>query len=140
MSLVKVALVCALGALALSACGIQKKPEAGSNLSSARAFYGKVDDPRGTHAACIAAAGLPVHEYYTRIGKDRMPAIQVGTLPTGPTIVFYPTPGVAQGIQIMDGAQGAEVIGAALLYPNKASASVLGTVEGCTAIGVTSGS
>lgn len=140
MSLVKVALACALMALALGACGVQNKPRAGTSLSAAHGFYGSVDDPRGVHAACIAGAGLPVHEYFTRIGKNRMPAIQVGTLPTGPTIIFYPTAGIAQGQQIMDIEQGAEVIGAALLYPNKASASVLTTVENCTAIGVHSGS
>jgi len=136
MSLAKVAVVCGLMALVISACGIQTKPLAGSDLNHARNYYGVVDDPRSTHVACLKSAGLTVHEYAASTTSGRMPAIQVGTAPSGPTIVFYPTPGIAQGLQIMDHEQGAEVIGSALLYPNQASNSMLSTVEQCTAVGV----
>jgi hypothetical protein len=51
-------------------------------------------------------------------------------------VSFEPTPGDAQGVQIQGEAQGAEVIGSALLYPNQAPDSLLSTVEGCVAKGV----
>ncbi len=131
----KVAVACVLTALLISACGIPPKPEAGSpNLLNNPAFRGKVDDPRTPHTECLSAAKVPFRDYYT--AKDHLPAVQVGSLPTGPTIVFYPTPGIAQGLQIMGQEQGAEVIGSALVYPNQASASLMSTVERCTAIGV----
>jgi hypothetical protein len=134
MSLAKVAVVCGLMALLLGACGIQAKPVAGSDLQRVHNFYGSVDDPRSSHVGCLRGAGLSVHEYAS--GTQRLPAIQVGSLPTGPTIIFYPTPGTAQGLQLTGQEQGAEVIGSALLYPNQAPASVLSVVEKCVAIGV----
>ena len=56
--------------------------------------------------------------------------------PAGPTVQFQPTPGDAQGKQIGGQAQGAEVIGSALLYPNQAPSSLLSKVESCVAKGV----
>jgi hypothetical protein len=63
-------------------------------------------------------------------------AIQVGQLPAGPTIRFLPTPGAATAAQIAGQSQGAEVIGAALLYPNQASDTELQAIEGCLGQGV----
>jgi hypothetical protein len=135
MSLAKVAVVCALTAVLVSACGIQQKPLAGTpKIEKAAGFYGKVDDPRKTHVKCLRSAGLHFREY--RTAKERFPAVQVGPLPDGPTIVFYPTPGIAQGLQIMGQVEAAEAIGTALVYPNHASAKVLKIVETCTAAGV----
>jgi hypothetical protein len=134
MSLAKVAVVCGLMALLLGACGIQAKPVAGTNPQRVKSFYGSVDDPRTTHIACLRGAGLALREYAT--AGTRLPAIQVGTVPAGPTIIFYPTPGIAQGLQLMGQEQGAEVIGSALLYPNQASDSELSIVEKCVASGV----
>jgi hypothetical protein len=62
--------------------------------------------------------------------------MQIGTKPYGPTVYFEPTPGIAQGLQIDGKAQAAEVIGAALLYPNLASDALLTKVENCVAEGV----
>ncbi|MGC9220980.1 MAG: hypothetical protein ACP5H2_06460 [Solirubrobacteraceae bacterium] len=134
MSLAKVAIVCGLATLALAGCGIQTKPLAGTNLKQSKDYYGVVDDPLTPHTNCLRADHVKFRVYLS--GKQRLPAIQVGTLPSGPTIIFYPTPGIAQGLQIMGEEQGAEVIGSALLYPNKASNAELQTVETCTAIGV----
>ena len=67
---------------------------------------------------------------------DGKPSFQVKTRPAGPTVVFYATPGAAQNVQIIGRAQGAEVIGAALLYPNQTPSKLLGKVESCTAKGV----
>ncbi len=144
MSAVKVAVACGLAALLLSACGIAPKPQAGSaqlrtlaaagRLHKLVGFHGILDDPRVPHAKCLRREKVRFHEYRTK--KDDLPAIQVGTLPTGPTIIFYPTPGIAQGLQIMAREQGAEIIGNALLYPNGASGTELTKVEDCTAQGV----
>jgi hypothetical protein len=50
--------------------------------------------------------------------------------------VFTPTPGAAQRDQIVGGAQAAEVIGSALVYPNQGSGPVLSVIEACLAHGV----
>jgi hypothetical protein len=134
MSHPKLALGCGLMAVALAGCGITAKPLAGTvHLDRAPGNHAKVDDPRTTHVKCLRRRGLPVQLYHATGGR---PAIQVGPLPTGPTVVFEPTPGEAQGVQIIGQAQGAEVIGAALLYPNGASDAELDTVEGCMSLGV----
>lgn len=136
MSPAKVAVACGLMALVISACGIPPKPVAGTaNLRKHRGYYALKDDPRIKHAKCLRADKLPIHQYLTT--KQRLPAIQVGTAPGGPLIVFYPTPGAAQALQITGQQEGAEAIGAALLYPNNASNAVLTKVEACTSIGVT---
>ena len=62
--------------------------------------------------------------------------LQVGAAPAGPTIVFTPTAGAAQAQQIDAKAQGAEVIGTALLYPNQGSDSRADAHRGLSAQGV----
>ena len=111
-------------ALALSACGaINIKPKAAS------ASRGQVDDQRtmgGDHVACLQANKLPVH----LIGNtDMLIAGQV-------RVHFDPSPGAAIYDQIRDAAQGAEVIGSALVYPGNASDSEMNQIEACMAIGV----
>lgn len=128
MSSAKPVLSCLLAAISLSACGIAAKPEVGSPGAQSRSLSG-IDDPRGTHIACLQAEHIPV----TTFGRVWM---QIGTKPTGPTVQFTPTPGAAQEDQISGRVTNAEVIGAALLYPNQASDSLLGKVEACMAQGV----
>ena len=67
-------------------------------------------------------------------GKARL---QIGTKPFGPTVQFTPTPGAAQELQIDGQVESAEVIGSALLYPNRTSDALLQKVEDCMAKGVT---
>jgi hypothetical protein len=113
------------GLLVLSVAGC------GGSLGANHA-RGRVDDPATTknnHLACLKAHHVPV----ARVGATRL---QIGSLPAGPTIVFEPTPGVAQGDQIRGWAQPAEVIGSALLYPHQAPDSELKTIENCLAKGV----
>jgi hypothetical protein len=62
--------------------------------------------------------------------------LQIGQLPTGPTVRFTPSPGAAQAAQLEGQGQGAEVIGSALVYPNQAPDSELGVIENCVAQGV----
>jgi hypothetical protein len=136
MSLAKVAVACGLMALLISACGIQAKPEAGtSHLTSQAGFQGIVDDPRMPQVSCLKSDKLPFREYYAD-GVQHLPAIQVGARAQGPTMIFYPTDGIAQGLQIMGQETGAEVIGALLVYPNQSRPQELTKVEACAAIGV----
>ena len=112
--------------VAVSACGSSVKPATGSR--------GKVDDPRTAHSnhiTCLTRHHLSVH----KVGLNQ---ILVGTQPSGPKVVFEPTPGMAQGAQISGSRseQGAEVIGSALLYPNSASEQETKVVENCVAEGV----
>ena len=135
MSHPKLATACGLVAVALAGCGIKAKPLAGTvHLDRARGNHALLDDPRTKHVKCLRADRLPVRLYRA---SGARPAIQVGTASTGPTIVFEPTPGIAQGVQIQGDAQGAEVIGSALVYPNLATNAELGKIEGCVALGVT---
>ncbi len=135
MSAAKLSLACGLAAVSLCGCGIAAKPLAGTpNLASKPGTHAKVDDPRAKHLGCIVRAGLPARAFTAAGGR---PAIQVGSLPEGPTVVFYATPGAAQYLQIEGVAQAAEVIGSALLYPKLAPDKELSTIEQCLALGVT---
>ncbi|MGB9186236.1 MAG: hypothetical protein WCB67_19465 [Solirubrobacteraceae bacterium] len=129
MSSAKLALAAGLTALSLAACGSTVKPQAGT-LKAAAKDRAAIDDGRASHVACLRQAHLPVLEY----GRTW---VQVGSKPYGPTINFTPTPGAAQEFQISGQVEGAEVIGAAMLYPNQAPDGLLHQVEACVATGVT---
>jgi hypothetical protein len=132
MSSAKLAVVCGLAALAISACGDTAKPRAGSVTVAAHPMYrGKVDDPRPTRLQCLKAHHI---DAYNLPGSP--PKIQIGGVGSGPLVVFLATPGTAQGAQIDGGTQAAEVIGAALLYPRNAPDKELGPIESCLAEGV----
>jgi hypothetical protein len=136
MRLAKLVTACGLLAFLVAACGgIKPKPLAGTpRLESASGNHAAVDDPRLRHAKCLRQDHFRITEYRTSVGN--LPAIQVGSLPSGPTIVFEPTPGIAEGLQIKGQDEGAEVISAALLFPNGASDRELNKVETCVALGV----
>lgn len=115
-------LAAGLTALALSACGVTaNKPNGRGTVADPRTQAGRLD--------CLRSHHLPV----TEVGAA---GLQVGQPRIGPTIRFTPSPGAAQGDQIEGLAQGAEVIGSALLYPNQASDAELKVVEDCVAQGV----
>ena len=110
-------------AVALSGCAGLAKPAGGR---------GAAVDPRTgppNYLACLRANRIPVSE----LGPNKL---QIGGLRSGPTIVFEPTAGIAEGRQIEGQAQGAEVIGAALLYPNHAPGAELTVIENCLGQGV----
>jgi hypothetical protein len=119
-------LLAALGATALlCGCASTVKPSQGR---------GQVDSPltnSPNRVACLRAAHLPVQE----VGAARL---QIGPLPAGPTVEFQPTPGLAEGLQLrgIRSAQGAEVIGAALLFPHQGSDSEVTAIENCLSVGV----
>ncbi len=129
MSAAKLALVAALAAVSLAACGTTAKPEAGT-IKAASVDRRGVDDPRTTHVKCLESEHIPVTEF----GHYWL---QIGTRPSGPTVHFEATAGAAQEEQIDGQVESAEVIGAALLFPNQASDALLQKVEDCIAKGVT---
>jgi hypothetical protein len=131
----KLAAALVLFALSLSACGISSKPEAGTPKAIANGHKG-LDDPRAKHTACLQQAHIPFQDDQRTVAGKVLKSFQVGTAPTGPTVSFEPTPGAAQGLQIQGEAQGAEIIGSAVVYPNQASDSLMNVVEGCVAKGV----
>ena len=131
----KLAAAMVLTALSLSACGISSKPEAGTPKAIANGHKG-LDDPRAKHIACLQQAHIVVHREQRTVAGKLLPSFQVEAAPAGPTVSFEPTPGDAQGVQIQGEAQGAEIIGSALLYPNQAPDSLLSKVEDCVAKGV----
>jgi hypothetical protein len=119
-------LVAVLGAvILLSGCATTVKPPRGR---------GQVDSPLTNdpnRVACLRAAHLHVQE----VGRT---TLQIGPLPAGATIRFQPTAGLAEGLQLQGvrWAQGAEVIGAALLYPHHAPDWQLTAIENCLGAGV----
>jgi hypothetical protein len=128
MSPAKLAVASTLAAVALTACGSTSvHPHATG--PGALVGRGKVDDPRtarADHVKCLRDDHLPIQE----VGQT---GIQIGSPLAGPRVVFTPTPGAAQAAQIQAQAQGAEVIGSALLYPAQASDSELSQIETCLA-------
>jgi hypothetical protein len=131
----KLAAALVLFALSLSACGISSKPEAGTPKAIANGHKG-LDDARAKHTACLAQAHIPFHDEQRTVAGKVLPSFQVNTAPAGPTVSFEATPGAAQALQIQGEAQGAEIIGSAVVYPNQASDSLMNVVEGCVAKGV----
>lgn len=132
ISAVRAIAVSGIAVAALAGCGSSFKTIAGSNVPAATQKpigYGVVDQASLPHTKCLQAAGLPA----VRVGPT---TIQVGKLPSGPTIQFAPDPNAAEAEQIRGQAQGAEVIGASLLDVNGASDKELKIVEACLAQGV----
>jgi hypothetical protein len=116
--------VAAVGAAAmiLCGCGAVVKPPQGR---------GQVEDPRTTYGRleCLRAHRLPV----VKVGRT---ALQIGALPAGPTVQFEPSDGAAETQQVEGNAQGAEVIGSALVYPHQAPGAELTEIENCVGQGM----
>jgi hypothetical protein len=107
-------------ALALSACGGSDAPAKGPGA-------GAPPDPNDKRAVafdCITNK----KGYKAKLVGDK--SIQVGGK-DGPKIDFFVSGGEAEGKQFDGNAQGAEQIGASLMYVNKGSDSVLAQLEDC---------
>lgn len=112
--------------LALSACGaVAVKPKTGFSSR------GVVDDPRTARADRIAC--LRANRFAVQVVGNTDLVINGNV-----RVHFDATIGASQWDQIRDqaGVQGAEVIGAALVYPGDASDTELGPIEACMAEGV----
>jgi len=119
-------------AVALAGCGAVRVQPTTPSGSTQLASRGRVDSPLTdihNHLGCIRAAHVPVQVLSPT-------KLQIGTAPTGPTVVFTATPGAAQDYQIEGKSQGAEVIGTALLYPNQGSEPEVAAIEACLDQGV----
>lgn len=92
----------------------------GGGTSAAAPAY----DPRSAPLQCIGAARLPAR----RIGPADF---EVGQPGVGPLVHYVATEGAAEDQQLKGKAEGAEVIGRALLYTRQASESELHAVEKC---------
>jgi len=118
--------------LLLAGCGavrVQPTTPAGSAALTSR---GTVDSPltnMRNHLGCLRDAHLPVQ-------VTSPTTLQVGAAPGGATILFRATIGAPQADQIEGNAQGAEVVGSALIYPHQASDAELNSIEDCLAQGV----
>lgn len=109
----------------LCGCGVTLKPPQG---------HGVVDSALTTHPdrlACLRAD----HLHVTVLSPT---SVRIGLPPSAALVQFEATPGMAQGTQIEGerSTQGAEVIGAALLYPEHASNALLTDVEDCLSVDV----
>lgn len=128
----KLAGAAVLTATALSACGIVQKPFVGAyHVNRRPGSHAVLDDPRKIHRKCLKKIGPTLYPYRTKAG---FPAIQVGHKPKGPTIVFYPTS--AELLKIMGKTPGGVMIGAAMVYPNRAPDKLAFAVIKCIDIGV----
>jgi hypothetical protein len=81
-------------------------------------------DPVGRPLRCMRRQKLPA--YRAGVG-----AIQVAPKGRGPRVVFASTPGDAQAAQIHGQAEGAEIIGNAMLFVSAASDKVIKIMEKC---------
>ncbi|HZU60900.1 MAG TPA: hypothetical protein VE983_08035 [Solirubrobacteraceae bacterium] len=96
--------------------------------------HGVVDSPLTNNpdrVACLRATHLPVQV----VGPT---AVLIGSPPGAARVTFEPTAGAAQALQMsgVPSAQGAEIIGAALLYPGQAPDGELSQIENCLDQGV----
>ena len=144
MSFAKLAAACGLIAVALvvSACGIQAKSVAGSTVHPNRipGNHSLVNDPRKPYLKCLRSQKfdgkkLTVKKFVYG-ATQQLRSIQINSVPAGPTIVFEPTPGIAEGDQMKGEEEGAEVIGSALIYPHHATDKLMMKVESCVSINV----
>ena len=144
MSFAKLAAACGLIAVALvvSACGIQAKSVAGSTLHPNRnpANHSYVNDPRKPYLGCLRNQKIGNQKFkvtkFVTPAPAKLRSIQINSVPTGPTIEFEPTPGIAEGVQMMGQEESAEVIGSALIYPHRATDKLMKKVESCLTINV----
>ncbi len=83
------------------------------------------NDKRGVALSCIEGAGVPA-----ALAGEK--SIQVDG-PGAPRIEFFVSSGEAEGEQFQGNGQGAEQVGAALLFVNDGDDEVLETIENCLA-------
>ncbi len=106
----------AVAALGLAGCGGDDSiRDAGPNPA----------DKRGVALACIEGAGLPA----SLSGEKSIQVDGAG----GPRVEFFVSSGEAEGQQFQGEAQGAEQVGAALLFVNQGDDDTLQTIEDCLA-------
>jgi hypothetical protein len=106
----------ALPAVVLAGC-----QATGSTQSASK---GRGYDPRDKPIKCIAQKGVAGR----KVGRT---TLQVGAPDQGPKVVYVTTPEFAASLQLHGHAEGAEVIGRALLYPQSGNDQQLKIIENC---------
>ena len=106
-----------LAALAVAGCG--------GGDESIRDAGPNPNDKRSVALACVKGAGVPA-----RLAGEK--SIQVDG-PDAPRIEFFVSSGEAEARQFQGEAQGAEQVGAALLFVNDGGDDVLKKIEDCLA-------
>jgi hypothetical protein len=97
----------------------------GSDSTGAAADAGpNPNDKQAVALDCIRGKEIPVSQRGEK-------GLQVGSPATGPRIEFFLTNGQAEGKQFGGDAQGAEQIGASLLYVRGGSDELLEKIEDC---------
>lgn len=126
-------LVLCLAVVALAGCGADAAPDpprAGILGGSQRAGTGarirvrRPFDPVPSLLRCL-------RESKVRGARRRNEEVMVGPAAQGLRIRFLATGGVAETAQLEGRAEGAEVLGRALLYPGRAPERILKRVEDC---------
>lgn len=102
---------------------------AGCSLGSDDAGGGDDSDSRATALECFAEEDVEAR----LVGEEDQQEILIGPGDDGPRIKFYLTSGEAEAAQFAGGGEGAEQIGATLLYVRDGSDELLEQVEGCLA-------
>jgi len=129
--LAALALLCALLVFAVTGCGSGGTTVGGGNDAAPAATtpagaQPAAFDPRDAPLGCLAAKGI-------RAEKDARQTDRLDVLPpsSGASIQFASTPAEAQGIQLRNGAPGAEVIGPHLLTVGRLGDDELRAIETC---------
>jgi hypothetical protein len=102
---------------------------AGCSLGSSDAGGGGEADDRAAAMACIQDKGVDAHFE----GEEGAEEIVIGSGPGAPRIKFFLTGPEAEAEQFQGRGEGAEQIGATLLYVRDGSDDVLHDVEQCLA-------
>ncbi len=110
-------LVAAAGLLALPGCGIGSDDAGG----------GGDTDIRASAMTCLEDEGVDARLE----GEEGSEEIVIGDGADAPRVTFFLTSGQAEAAQFEGEGEGAEQIGAALLYVNGGSDELLEPVEGC---------
>jgi hypothetical protein len=113
-------------AAALAGCGAVAVKPAGAGAPGTATSRGRVAGPVDDRLPCLRAHHLSVRQ----VGSSDL------VIAGGARVHFAPTAGAALAEQIEDRAQGAEVIGSALLYPGSAPDDELTRIENCLGAGV----
>lgn len=110
----------------LAGCGSERQPsQSGGESPTLGGAYGyKPFQPRDRMLKCLRRKGVEA----LGVGQD---VIQVLPLPASPRIVVAATPDAATALQVRGEAEGAQLMGYALVYANRASNRQIEQIQDC---------
>ena len=112
--------------LVLAGCGSERQPSqsGGQSASLGGAYTYEPYQPRDKMLKCLRGKGVKA----VAVGQD---AIQFLPLPASPRIVVAATPDAATALQVRGRAEGAQLMGSALVYANQASNRQIKRIQDC---------